>query len=63
MLKTAGIVFKLKLLSLKHNVPSDLFVVLDTYKEKPKNLGAKPLEGPDGMKAHLNKQINRLYET
>ena len=48
MVKTAGIVFKVKLVSLKHKVPSALFVVLETYKEKPKNLGVKPFEGPNG---------------
>ena len=41
VLKTAGIVLNVNLLSLKHNFPSDLFVVLETYKENPKNLDVK----------------------
>ena len=46
MLKTAGIVLNVKCLSLKHNVPSAFCVVLETYKENPKNLGVKPLNIP-----------------
>ena len=34
-------VLKVKLLSLKHKVPSDLFVVFETYNENPKNLDLK----------------------
>ena len=46
MLNTAGMVSRVNLVSWKHNVPSDLLVVLDIYKEKPRNLVVKPLEGP-----------------
>ena len=41
VLKTAGMVLKVKLLSLKQKVPSDLLVVFETYKENPKNLDLK----------------------
>ena len=46
MLNTAGMVSFVNLVSWKHNVPSDFLVVFDIYKEKPRNLGVKPLEGP-----------------
>ena len=39
-------VLKLKLVSSKHKVPSDFSVVLEIYRENPRNLGAKPLAGP-----------------
>ena len=45
-LKSGGIVYKVKLWSLKHSTPSDLSVVLDTYKENPRNRGVKPFLGP-----------------
>lgn len=47
MLKIAGIVSNVKLLSLKHKTPSALSVVLDTYTENPMNRGAKPFPGPE----------------
>ena len=46
VLKTAGIVLSVKCVSLKHWKPSDFFVVLETYKEKPRNRCVKPFVGP-----------------
>lgn len=46
VLNTAGMVLKVKLVSLKHNIPFDFSVVLETYKENPRNLDLKPLDGP-----------------
>ena len=46
MLMTAGMVLNVKCLSLKHNVPPSLCVVLETYTENPKNRGVKPLYIP-----------------
>lgn len=43
-MKTAGIVSVVKTLSLKHNAPSSLDVVFETYTEKPKNLDVKPFD-------------------
>ena len=40
VLKTGGMVLKVKFLSSKHNVPSDLSVVFDMYNENPRNLAA-----------------------
>ena len=47
VLKIAGIVSNVKLLSLKHKTPSAFSVVLDTYTENPMNRGAKPFPGPE----------------
>ena len=47
MFKTAGMVANVNLVSWKHNVPSDFLVVLDIYKEKPRNLVVNPLDGPE----------------
>ena len=58
VLNTAGMVLLVKEVSLKHNIPSDLFVVFDIYKENPSNLDVKPLEMPCRMK-----KIQSLFET
>ena len=47
VLNTYGMLSNVYSLSLTHNTPSDLSVVLDTYKENPMNLGAKPLLEPE----------------
>lgn len=52
-MKTAGIELMVKLVSLKHNIPSNLFVVFDTYKENPRNLAVKPLDGPGCVKENF----------
>lgn len=39
--KTGGTVVTVKWLSLKHSLPSDISVVLDTYNEKPKKLDGR----------------------
>ena len=46
MSKTDGMVLCVKLVSLKHRTPSDLLVVLEMYKENPRNLPAYPLGTP-----------------
>ena len=53
VLKTAGIELIVKLVSLKHNIPSNLFIVFDTYKENPRNLAVKPLDGPGCVKENF----------
>ena len=76
MLKTAGMVLKVKLVSLKHNVPFDFSVVLETYKENPRNLDVKPLDGPKyvntmteivynflSKRKRTGKQFERIYQT
>ena len=40
-MKTEGIVLIVKFLSLKHNVPCDLSVVLETYTENPSKSSAR----------------------
>lgn len=47
MLSLAGIVFIVKLLSLKHRVPFNLSVVLDTYTESPRKDGVKRFDAPE----------------
>ena len=63
VLNTAGMVLLVKEVSLKHNIPSDLFVVFDIYKENPRNLDVKSLEMPCRMKKNMKslfqKEINR----
>lgn len=39
--KTGGTVVTVKWLSLKHSLPSNISVVLDTYNEKPKKLDGR----------------------
>lgn len=45
-MNTAGIVSAIKLLSLKHKVPCNLSVVLDTYTENPRKWFVKVFEEP-----------------
>ena len=47
VLKTSGTVLSVKRVSLKHNVPSDRFVVLETYSENPRTLCVKGFEGSE----------------
>lgn len=69
MVRLAGIVSSVKLLSLKHRVPCNLSVVLDTYTESPRKDGVKRLDAPanelDNMlqKIRLDKtrSHNRFY--
>ena len=65
MLKIAGIVSNVKLLSLKHKTPSAFSVVLDTYTENPMNRGAKPFPGPEknDRKRRKNQKICISYFT
>lgn len=46
MVTLAGMVSNEKILSLKHRVPCNLSVVLDTYTESPKKDGVKRLDAP-----------------
>lgn len=46
VVNTAGIVSSVKLVSLKHSIPSNLSVVLETYTENPRNNRVKILEEP-----------------
>lgn len=46
VVNTAGMVFFVNLLSLKHKVPSNLFFVLETQTEKPRKLDLYWLSGP-----------------
>ena len=46
MSKTDGMVLCVKLVSLKHRTPSDLLVVLEMYKENPRNLPVNPPDRP-----------------
>lgn len=41
MVRLAGMVSSVKMLSLKHRVPSNLSVVLDIYTESPRKDGVK----------------------
>lgn len=43
MVNIAGIVSLVKFSSLKHRLPCNLSVVLETYTENPKNLAVYPL--------------------
>ena len=64
VVKTAGIVFKVKFSLWTHNFPSDLSVVFETYKENPKNLDGKlseALEGSEMVNEYQN--INLNYDT
>lgn len=54
VVKTAGILSSVKLLSLKHSLPCKRFVVFETYTENPTNLALYPLEGPKNITHHLN---------
>lgn len=47
MVRLAGIVSTVKMLSLKHRVPCNLSVVLDTYTESPKKDGVKRFDAPE----------------
>lgn len=51
-------VLKVKLVSLKHKIPSDVSVVLETYKENPRNLDVQPLDGP----VYVNSKTEIVYE-
>ena len=53
VVKTAGIVLIVKLLSLKHKSRSSLFVVFETYTEKPRNRLEYPFEGPNIKKIFI----------
>lgn len=46
MVRLAGMVSSVKMLSLKHRVPCNLSVVLDTYTESPKKDGVKRFDAP-----------------
>lgn len=46
MVRLAGMVSSVKMLSLKHRVPCNLSVVLDTYTESPRKDGMKRLDAP-----------------
>lgn len=46
MVRVAGMVSTVKMLSLKHRVPCNLSVVLDTYTESPRKDGVKRLYTP-----------------
>ena len=52
-MKTAGIVLIVKLLSLKHKSRSSLFVVFETYTEKPRNRLVYPFEGSNIKKIFI----------
>lgn len=47
ILKTAGIVFDVKLVSLKQSCPWLLSVVFETYMENPRNSFANVFVGPE----------------
>lgn len=46
MVKLAGMVSTVKMLSLKHRVPCNLSAVLDTYTESPRKDGVKRFDAP-----------------
>lgn len=46
MVRLAGMVSTVKMLSLKHRVPCKLSVVLDTYTESPRKEDVKRLDAP-----------------
>lgn len=46
VVNTAGMVSSVKLLSLKHKIPCNLSVVLDTYTENPRKWFVKVFEEP-----------------
>lgn len=46
MVRLAGMVSSVKMLSLKHRVPCNMSVVLDTYTESPRKDGVKRLDAP-----------------
>lgn len=62
VLNTTGIVLNEKVVSLKHTIPSDLFVVLDTYKVNPKNLDVKLSEEFD-CPEKMNKKIHEIRDS
>lgn len=55
VVKTEGIVSSVKLVSLKHSLPSKRFVVFETYTENPTNLALYPLEGTRNETIDLNR--------
>lgn len=46
MVRFAGMVSNVKMLSLKHRVPCNLSAVLDTYTESPRKDGVKRFDAP-----------------
>ena len=64
VVKTAGIVFKVKFSLWTHNFPSDSSVVFETYKENPKNLDGKlseALEGSEMVNEYQNINLKVLH--
>lgn len=61
VVNTAGIVSAIKLLSLKHKVPCNLSVVLDTYTENPRKWFVKVFEEPIVEKMKFSLLINEKY--
>lgn len=61
VVNTAGIVSAIKLLSLKHKVPCNLSVVLDTYTENPRKWFVKVFEEPVLEKMKFSLLINEKY--
>lgn len=60
-MNTEGMVSAVKLLSLKHNIPCNLSVVLDTYTENPRKWFVKVFEEPISEKVIFSLLINEKF--
>lgn len=59
VVNTAGMVSSVKLLSLKHKIPCNLSVVLDTYTENPRKWFVKVFEEPISEKKNDSFTTNK----
>lgn len=64
VLKTGGMVFLVKLLSLKHRVPRNISGVLETYSENPKKVSASKNLNPRKKRHDINwsTYVDLLYD-
>ena len=61
VVNTGGMVSSVKLVSLKHKIPCNISVVLDTYTENPRKWIVKVFEEPVSEKMIFSLLINEKY--